>query len=158
MMPVKKKRFIFIISAAVVLIAILLICLLSVSNLSEFFTHSDNMIVQVFEETDKGTVERLKVDLQPSSQAYQNIKAQIEAHIYFLSIEQPVGYPEFGEYRTWIYMETISTDMTRAQLLMMANDGTILVFDAQGLSKSATVLSGSSGKELYQALSQIISY
>ncbi len=155
-MAIKTKRRILFIAAAVVLAAVLLTCLLSVSNLSAFFTHGDTMIVQVFEETEQGTVERLKVDFQPESQGYQDIRSQIEAHMYFLSNRSPVGSSEFGSYRTWIYLATGPLEMTRTQLLMIADDGTILVSDEQGVSKSAAVLSGSSGKELYQTLFQII--
>lgn len=85
MMPKSRKKTMIMVSIGLILIAALMIGLLSVSNLSEFFNHSGNIVVQIFEETGQGTVERFKVDLLPSSQAYQDIETQIKSNTYFVS-------------------------------------------------------------------------
>ncbi len=155
-LTVKKKIILICVVVGLILMAALIIGLLSISNLSELFTHSDDMIVQIFEETDQGTVEKLRVDLQPDTQAYRDIEIQIKANTYFVSPFQVSGEPRFGSNRTLIYVQIASTDLTHTQLLIVSDDGKILVSDKQGNFRQANVLSGSSATELYKALTEIV--
>ena len=114
------------------------------------------MTVQIFEETDQGSVEKLRVDLETDTQAYRDIEIQIKANTYFVSPFQVAGEPRFGSNRTWVYVQIASADLTHIQLLIVSDDGKILVSDKQGDFRQATVLNGSSGTELYKTLTEIV--
>ena len=155
-MQSKRKKRIIIISIAFLLVAVLLTGFLCVTNLSEIFTDGEEMIVQIFEETDQGSVEKLRVDLETDIQAYRDIEIQIKANTYFVSPFQVAGEPRFGSNRTWAYVQIASADLTHIQLLIVSDDGKILVSDKQGHFRQANVLSGSSATELYKALTEIV--
>lgn len=155
-MQSKRKKRIIIISIALLLVAVLLTGFLCVTNLSGIFTDGEKMTVQIFEETDQGSVEKLRVDLETDTQAYRDIEIQIKANTYFVSPFQVAGEPRFGSNRTWVYVQIASADLTHIQLLIVSDDGKILVSDKQGDFRQATVLNGSSGTELYKTLTEIV--